>query len=68
LPNSREAEFNADAKGLEYITRAGYDPKAMPAFLRKLLNQLSVPTFLSDHPGARERIAVLEKKIASSRR
>ncbi|MDZ8054702.1 MAG: M48 family metallopeptidase [Aulosira sp. ZfuVER01] len=67
LPNSREAEFNADDKGLQYMKRAGYNPKAMPAFLRKLLKQSSPPSFLSDHPGTQERISVIERKIANGR-
>lgn len=66
LPNSRQDKFNADAKGLKYIERAGYDPHAMVAFLSKLLKEPSPPTFLSDHPGTQERIAVLKRKIASS--
>jgi predicted Zn-dependent protease len=65
LPNSRDAEFAADAKGLQYMQQAGYDPNAMPAFLRKLVNRSSTPTFLSTHPNAKERITVLEKKIAA---
>jgi beta-barrel assembly-enhancing protease len=65
LPNSRQDEFKADAKGLRYLELAGYDKNAMPAFLSKLLNQRSVPSFLSDHPGAQERISVLQRKIAS---
>jgi predicted Zn-dependent protease len=65
LPNSREAEYNADDKGLQYMQRAGYNPNAMPAFLSKLVNQRSTPTFLSDHPGARERISILQRKIAA---
>ncbi|MEA5505892.1 M48 family metalloprotease [Halotia wernerae UHCC 0503] len=68
LPHSRQDEFNADAKGLKYMERAGYNPQAMPAFLSKLLNQNSVPSFLSDHPGTRERIDVLQRKIASESR
>ena len=67
LPNSRDAEFNADDRGLQYMQRAGYNPNAMPAFLSKLVNQRSTPTFLSDHPGARERISVLQRKIAAGR-
>ncbi|MFQ4140875.1 M48 family metallopeptidase [Chlorogloeopsis sp. ULAP02] len=67
LPNSREAEFRADAKGLQYLTAAGYDPNAMPAFLRKLVSRSSTPAFLSTHPNTQERIAVLERKIASQR-
>jgi predicted Zn-dependent protease len=63
LPNNRQDEFNADTKGLQYLTRAGYDPRAMPAFLSKLLQYSSPPTFLSDHPGTRDRITALEQKI-----
>ncbi len=63
LPNNRQDEFNADTKGLQYLTRAGYDPRAMPAFLSKLLQSPSPPTFLSNHPGTRDRIAALEQKI-----
>ncbi|MBO3458578.1 M48 family metallopeptidase [Aetokthonos hydrillicola Thurmond2011] len=65
LPNSRQDEYKADAQGLKYIERAGYNPNAMPQFLSKLLNHSSPPSFLSDHPGAKERIAVLQKKIAA---
>lgn len=65
LPNSRQAEYNADASGLKYIQRAGYNPNAMPAFLSKLLNKSSGASFLSDHPGAKERITVLQRKIAA---
>ncbi|ARV60283.1 peptidase M48 Ste24p [Nostocales cyanobacterium HT-58-2] len=66
LPNSRGAEFNADDKGLRYMQRAGYNPSAMPAFLTKLMNQRSTPTFLSSHPAPRERISVLQKKLATN--
>jgi predicted Zn-dependent protease len=65
LPNSRQDEYNADAQGLKYIERAGYNRNAMPQFLSKLLNQPSQPSFLSDHPGTKERIAILQKKIAA---
>lgn len=67
LPNSREAEFNADDRGLQYMRRAGYNPKAMPAFLRKLVRQSSAPSFLSSHPATQERISVIERKIANGR-
>ncbi|MEC4814255.1 MAG: M48 family metallopeptidase [Scytonema sp. PMC 1069.18] len=64
LPNSREAEFDADASGLQYMRRAGYNPNAMIAFLRKLDTQRSQPAFLSTHPGAKDRIKVLQDRIA----
>ncbi|MBV9385964.1 MAG: M48 family metalloprotease [Chroococcidiopsidaceae cyanobacterium CP_BM_ER_R8_30] len=65
LPNSRQDELNADAKGQKYLERAGYNPYGLVDFLKKLLREPSQPAFLSDHPGTKERIAVLEKKIAS---
>ncbi|MUG91394.1 M48 family metalloprotease [Scytonema sp. UIC 10036] len=66
LPNSREAEFNADTKGLQYIRRAGYDPNAIIAFLRKLERQPNQPKFLSTHPATEDRIDALQRKIAAS--
>ncbi|MBD2356458.1 M48 family metalloprotease [Tolypothrix sp. FACHB-123] len=67
LPNSREAEFDADDKGLQYMRRAGYNLNAMPAFMRKLVRQSSAPSFLSSHPGTQERISVIERKIRNGR-
>ncbi|HEY9642267.1 MAG TPA: M48 family metallopeptidase [Coleofasciculaceae cyanobacterium] len=62
-PGSRQAELEADQKGLANIKRAGYAPEAMVAFLKKLLNQGSVPTFLSTHPATADRIAALNQQI-----
>lgn len=66
LPNSREAEFDADRRGLETITRSGFAPQALPAFLQKLASKSgnNVPGFLSTHPGANERISALNERIA----
>lgn len=65
LPNSREAEFDADRRGLSTISRAGYAPQAMPAFMQKLASKSggSLPGFLSTHPGTNERIAALNEQI-----
>ncbi|MFB2768096.1 M48 family metallopeptidase [Pelatocladus sp. BLCC-F211] len=49
-PHSRQDEFEADRKGLRTLRRAGYAQSAMIAFMQKLLNQPSLPTFLSTHP------------------
>jgi predicted Zn-dependent protease len=65
LPNSRQDEFNADAKGQKYLEKAGYSSAGLVGFLKKLLKEPSPPAILSDHPGTKERIAVLEKKIAT---
>jgi beta-barrel assembly-enhancing protease len=62
-PGSRQAELEADQKGLANIKRAGYAPGAMVAFLKKLLNQGSVPTFLSTHPATADRIEALNQQI-----
>ncbi|WP_159718621.1 M48 family metalloprotease [Geminicoccus flavidas] len=36
---SREQEFEADELGIRYLTRAGYDPRAMASFLGRLQGQ-----------------------------
>jgi len=66
LPNSREAEFDADRRGLLNITRAGFAPSAMPAFMQKLAraggggNALA---FLNTHPATSDRINALNQSI-----
>jgi len=62
-PNSRQDEYEADERGLATLTGAGYAPGAMVAFMEKLLNQRSVPTFLSTHPATGDRITRLEEAI-----
>jgi predicted Zn-dependent protease len=65
LPNSREAEFDADRRGLINITRAGFAARAMPAFMQKLASSGGggTPAFLSTHPGTSDRIAALNQTI-----
>ncbi|WP_126386544.1 M48 family metallopeptidase [Pseudanabaena sp. ABRG5-3] len=66
LPNSREAEFDADRRGLINITRAGFAARAMPAFMQKLAsasNGGGAPSFLSTHPATGERISALNQAI-----
>ncbi len=36
----------------------------MIAFMQKLLNQRSLPTFLSTHPATSDRIAALKSELA----
>jgi beta-barrel assembly-enhancing protease len=62
-PNGRQDEYEADELGLATLTEAGYAPSAMVAFMEKLLNQRSVPTFLSTHPATSDRITRLEEAI-----
>lgn len=65
-PNSRSDEFQADARGVQTLGKAGYAQVAMINFLEKLRSQRSVPTFLSTHPATDDRIARLKKIIPSS--
>jgi beta-barrel assembly-enhancing protease len=66
LPNSRQAEFAADADGVKYMRQAGYNPQASIAFLSKLLQARSQPTFLSNHPATRDRIVALQRQLATN--
>jgi predicted Zn-dependent protease len=67
LPNSREAEFDADRRGLLNITKAGFAASAMPAFMQKLTSAGGrPPEFLSSHPATGERISALNRTIQSN--
>ena len=65
LPNSREAEFDADRRGLLNITKAGFAARAMPAFMQKLTRSGGggAPAFLSTHPATGDRINALNQSI-----
>ena len=63
-PRSREDEYEADHRGIQTLARAGYDQRAMIAFLQKLRNQPTPPTFLSTHPAPDDRIAALRREIS----
>lgn len=62
-PHSRNAEFEADQAGINMLGRSGYAQSAAPAFMSKLLNQASPPTFLSTHPATAERVARLKQSV-----
>jgi len=63
LPRSRQDEFDADKRGLANITRTGYAQLAMVSFMKKLQGSSSLPTFLSTHPGASDRVISLQNQI-----
>jgi predicted Zn-dependent protease len=62
LPNSREAESEADRYGIELAARAGYDPHAAISLWQKM-SQTSEgkqpPQFLSTHPAPANRLQAL---------
>lgn len=63
LPNSREAEQEADRIGVELAARAGYDPRAAITLwqkMAKLGGGAGQPEWLSTHPSHETRLRDLE--------
>ena len=62
LPNSRGAETEADAIGLELAARSGYDPAAAITLWQKMAaaSKGEPPQFLSTHPSSSTRITELQ--------
>ena len=69
-PFSRTQELEADALGLEYMARAGYEPTETIAFWRRM-QQLSgdggPPHFLATHPSNARRIEELLEQLPELR-
>lgn len=66
LPNSRNAESEADRYGVELAARAGYDPRASVTLWEKMTRATSgnqPPQFLSTHPAPGNRIQALQALI-----
>lgn len=66
LPNNRRDEYDADERGIRTLGRAGYAQSEAVAFMRKLLNSSSPPSFLANHPATSDRIARLQQLIQNS--
>jgi len=66
LPNSREAESEADQIGIELAARAGYDPNAAVTLWEKMAKEdRDAPMeFLSTHPAVETRIERLRTLVA----
>jgi predicted Zn-dependent protease len=65
LPFSREQEAEADVIGLQYMQRAGYDPRLSIPFWQRMQESggSRPPEFLSTHPDPDNRIARLRNYI-----
>lgn len=65
LGYSREDELEADGAAIRYLHLAGYDPRGVPAFLRRLrqrerLGGVAYPGVLATHPDSATRLARAE--------
>ena len=67
LQMARSQAMEADLLGMEYLYKAGYDPRAAITLLQKVAalesSATSSPTRLSPTPPAAERIAAMERNI-----
>ena len=64
LPNSREAESEADSVGLELAARAGFNPQAAVTLWQKMQTHSTggTPEWLSTHPDTQARIKAMQIK------
>ncbi len=72
LKFSRDDEDEADRVGAEIMARAGWDPRGMIDLLETVREQekrdpSSVEVFFSNHPAAKDRIALLEGVVPAQR-
>jgi predicted Zn-dependent protease len=68
LPFSRDHESEADAIGLRYMARAGYDPREAVEFWQRMADATArsggkTPEFMSTHPSDRTRIENLQRLL-----
>ncbi len=71
LAYSRENERQADQIGLKYLSKAGYSGEGLLTILKKIRNRQwygpdIIPTYLTTHPAAEERIAYLETQTGNA--
>ncbi len=65
---ARALEEEADYRGLQYMKQAGFDPRGMPAFFKKMwqeerLNPAYVPPYFRSHPLSQERLSYIERTL-----
>lgn len=70
LSYSRAFEAEADSLGIRLLSRAGFDPSAMPVFFKRLLDESSLneshaPEFLRSHPLTIKRITESSLRVSA---
>lgn len=65
---SRDQEREADALAIRYMTRAGYDPRALYSFFRKLDGYARLHAEMAGDPGAADRFNVMASHPRTSER
>jgi predicted Zn-dependent protease len=69
LPHSRAQEAEADVLGLDYMAKAGFDPRQAPLLwenMAKASGGNKPPEILSTHPSDQTRIAGLNRRLSVS--
>ncbi|MBI5589295.1 MAG: M48 family metalloprotease [Deltaproteobacteria bacterium] len=71
LAYSRENETQADQRGLDYLTKAGYSPKGLLTALTKIRSRQwygkeQIPTYLMTHPAVEDRMTFIGAWIESN--
>jgi len=69
MPFSRKHETESDLVGLNYMAKAGYDPREAIAFWQRFAQATAgsaPPEFMSTHPGAETRIQDLTDNMAEA--
>jgi predicted Zn-dependent protease len=70
LAYSRENETEADQLGIQYMTRAGYDPAGLLSALKRIRGQQwfgseQIPTYMMTHPALESRITWIDAWMTS---
>ncbi len=71
LAYSRENETQADQRGLDYLTKAGYSPKGLLAALtiirsRQWYGREQIPTYMMTHPALEDRMTFIGSWIEAN--
>ncbi len=71
LAHSREDEMQADQRGVDFLTRSGYNPKGLLTALIKIRSKEwygkeQVPTYMMTHPAVEDRMGYLTTWIESN--